>query len=64
MRCTGNETDLLDCLHDPNTHDCSHFEDAGVRCRVGGERLIVGAHAYTHSHLFSVKRIFLKILQP
>ena len=51
MRCTGNETDILDCPHDPNTGDCSHFEDAGVRCRVdGGQRLIVQAHTHTRTH--------------
>ena len=41
MRCTGNETDVFDCPHDPNTHDCSHFEDAGVRCRVEGKNGLI-----------------------
>ena len=32
--CTGDEDTLLDCLKVDNigTHDCSHSEDAGVRC--------------------------------
>ena len=31
IRCTGNETRLLDC--DANEfNDCDHFEDAGVVC--------------------------------
>ena len=36
MRCTGTEANILACPHDPNTRDCGHFEDAGVRCRIGG----------------------------
>lgn len=37
MRCSGRESNILDCPHDPNTRDCSHSEDAGVRCIAGGE---------------------------
>ncbi len=32
VRCTGSETRLVDCPHDPSTSDCSHFEDASVIC--------------------------------
>ncbi len=32
VRCTGSETRLVDCPHDPSTGDCSHFEDASVIC--------------------------------
>ena len=31
VRCTGTELSLTGCSHD-TTHDCSHSEDAGVRC--------------------------------
>ena len=31
LRCTGTEATLFDCPFDP-THNCNHFEDAGVRC--------------------------------
>ena len=32
--CSGTESRLLDCAHNEiGTHDCSHFEDAGVRCQ-------------------------------
>ena len=30
--CTGTETSLLNCPHDSDTGDCTHSEDAGVRC--------------------------------
>ena len=32
VACTGSESSLLDCPYDRSTSDCSHFEDAGVRC--------------------------------
>ena len=33
LRCAGNETTLLECGHNSvGVHDCSHSEDAGVRC--------------------------------
>ena len=35
MECTGTESRLIDCPHDPNTDDCNHFEDAGVTCVTG-----------------------------
>ena len=33
VNCTGEESELLECGHNgtPN-HDCSHYQDAGVRC--------------------------------
>ena len=31
LRCTGSEATLFECPFDP-THNCNHFEDAGVRC--------------------------------
>ena len=34
VHCTGIETSLLNCSHAGlGTHDCNHFEDAGVVCR-------------------------------
>ena len=31
--CTGRESRLIDCPANPlENHDCSNFEDAGVRC--------------------------------
>ena len=33
VRCVGFEDALVNCTYDPNTADCLHFEDAGVRCR-------------------------------
>ena len=33
LRCTGRESSLLECESDEiGVHDCSHSEDAGVRC--------------------------------
>ena len=34
VACTGTEATLSACPANPiGTHDCSHFEDAGVRCQ-------------------------------
>ena len=33
VMCTGSETRLIDCPANPlGQHDCTHREDAGVRC--------------------------------
>ena len=33
LQCTGNESTLLSCPSNGlGNHDCSHSEDAGVRC--------------------------------
>ena len=33
VQCAGVEENLADCEHNPfGVHDCSHREDAGVRC--------------------------------
>ena len=32
VSCTGTESRLVSCPYDSNTADCSHLEDAGVRC--------------------------------
>ena len=32
VSCTGTEGRLVSCPYDSNTADCSHSEDAGVRC--------------------------------
>ena len=50
MRCNGNEANILDCPHDPNTHDCRHYEDSGVRCRVGGGHHMYIVHTLTLTH--------------
>ena len=37
VQCRGYESLLSSCRHNGwGRHDCSHFEDAGVRCRVHG----------------------------
>ena len=33
--CTGSEPRLLSCTYDPMTGDCTHSQDASVRCSVG-----------------------------
>ena len=33
--CSGSESQLTDCPYDPGTSDCSHSDDAGVRCQAG-----------------------------
>lgn len=33
--CAGSEARLLACNYDTDTSDCSHAEDAGIRCSTG-----------------------------
>ena len=33
VACLGTENSLASCPYDNHTSDCSHSEDAGVRCR-------------------------------
>lgn len=33
VQCVGDEDNLLDCTFNPS-HNCVHFEDAGVTCPV------------------------------
>ena len=34
VQCRGTETRLIDCPANAlGSHDCAHFEDAGVRCQ-------------------------------
>ncbi len=36
VNCRGTETRLIGCPANPlGQHDCSHLEDAGVRCQPG-----------------------------
>ena len=37
VRCTGTEDRLVDCSYDSSTGDCTHSEDAGVRCQITRE---------------------------
>ena len=32
VACSGTETTLVACSYDRNTADCTHADDAGVRC--------------------------------
>ena len=47
LGCSGTEQTLLDCRLDLRTGDCSHSEDAGVRCRARGMRDASLTHAHT-----------------
>jgi len=35
LACSGSELQLIYCSYDSITTDCSHSEDAGVRCQHG-----------------------------
>ena len=35
VMCSGSESTLTFCSYDPHTADCSHSEDAGVKCQYG-----------------------------
>ena len=32
LDCNGDEVSILNCDFDQDTSDCTHFEDAGIRC--------------------------------
>ena len=34
VNCRGSERSILNCSHS-RSHNCNHYEDAGVACRVG-----------------------------
>ena len=62
LRCVGTEQTLLDCRLDVITTDCSHSEDAGVRCRARGMSDVMLFYStlihsltrtLTHSHTFT-----------
>ena len=38
VACVGTESSLEDCTHDPSALDCTHYEDAAVRCNTHGKR--------------------------
>ena len=54
--CSGNENSLLDCPRVPSAgvgvSDCSHFEDAGVRCE--------GVYIHTLLELHTMLYMFFK----
>ena len=36
VQCNGTEAHLLNCSHNGiNSHNCGHYEDAGIRCQPG-----------------------------
>ena len=40
VRCSGSESSLAECSHPPfGSHNCGHYEDAGVVCEGECERL-------------------------
>ena len=51
--CSGSEVRLIDCPYDSVTSDCSHSEDAGVRCTTG--QLILTQILMTHSRALPLK---------
>ena len=32
IKCVGNETNLLECIHGVEEYNCGYFGDAGVSC--------------------------------
>ena len=51
VQCVGTETRLIDCpyLSPIGTHNCAHFEDAGVRCTTTSEHNYVPCHIGRYS---------------
>ena len=56
--CSGSESSLLECLSDNDigSHDCSHSEDAGVRCegvttRFQNNIMLKTVHSIPNSYL-------------
>ena len=59
VQCIGNETSLSQCPH-LTTHNCVHFEDAGVTCN--GRCLLY----YNYNHFYITLDLFssFRALQP
>ena len=57
VACTVYESKLIDCPHDSNTADCTHSQDAGVRC-VSRE-----LHSFMYLYILPLLMAFLPILQ-
>ena len=52
VNCTGEESQLLECGHNGiGVHDCSHYQDAGVRCT--GEKSMVTLWPICHPLAYS-----------
>ncbi|XP_066883522.1 deleted in malignant brain tumors 1 protein-like [Kogia breviceps] len=48
VRCSGHETDLWSCPHNPwNTHNCRHSEDASVVCSAAGTQSTLVPDSWT-----------------
>ena len=42
LQCRGNESNITQCVFETHTADCSHLEDAGIKCYpIDGMFLIV-----------------------
>lgn len=49
VQCRGTESSLLDCQHAAvGTHNCAHYEDAGVVC---GNQKVTLCHSRAKSHM-------------
>ncbi|XP_066269247.1 deleted in malignant brain tumors 1 protein-like [Branchiostoma lanceolatum] len=47
LECTGSETAIFSCVHAGwGTHNCQHYEDAGVVCTLPAIRLVSGSTGY------------------
>ena len=48
LDCSGNEENLLQCMTDSRaSHDCTHEEDAGVKCGGMYPTFFLFCHLYT-----------------
>ena len=52
VTCSGTESSLLDCTHSGiGVHDCSHHEDASVRCQ--GIKIIIICNSFDFGRYLS-----------
>lgn len=61
MRCTGIESNILDCPsgYSYSSRVCNHFEDAGVRCHAGGKTCMLTS---LHTHILTQVLIVCTLL--
>ena len=61
VNCVGTEFTIGNCAHNGwGVHDCSHYEDAGVKCSASNGKFSVYSSIDIRSHYWLYRYTFLK----